>query len=104
MWYLLALVADVISISVHGKACGVIVEACSWSGYRLTLVQTFIFEPHQSLSPHILIQLFNGVEQVLDHRVIDFVLQTIRTNRSAMFVKVFLLTVITRNCMTVKQN
>ena len=36
--YLLALVADVICISVHGKPCRVVVEAGSRRGYRLTLV------------------------------------------------------------------
>lgn len=75
-WYLLALVADVIGISVHGEACGVVVETGARRSYCLALVQTFVFQPHQSLSPHVIVELFDRVQQVLNHRVIDFVLQT----------------------------
>ncbi len=39
-------------------------------------METLILQPHQSLPPHILIQLLNRVKQVLDHRVIDFVLES----------------------------
>lgn len=74
-WYLLALVADIVCVSVHGKACRVIVEACSWSSYCLTLMQALILQTHQSLSPHILIELFDRIKQILDDRVIDFVLE-----------------------------
>ncbi len=67
-------------------------ETCSWCGYCLTLVQTLVLQPHQCLSPHILIELLNGVEQVLDHRVIYFVLEAnIKTQNKPVFMKRILL-------------
>lgn len=50
-------------------------------------MQTLILKPHQSLSPHILIELFDRIEQVLDDRVIDFVLKGNETNRPAHVYK-----------------
>lgn len=73
--HLLALVADIVCISVHGESSRVVVETCSWRRYCLALVQSLVLQPHQSLSPHVLVELLNRVEQVLDHRVIDFVLE-----------------------------
>lgn len=73
--YLLALVADIICISVHGEACGVVVETCPGGGDGFTLMQTLILQPHQSFSSYVLIQLLDRIKQVLNHRVIDFVLK-----------------------------
>jgi len=72
--YLLALVADVVGVSVHGEAGGVAVEPGARRGDGLALVQALVLQPHQGLPPHVLVKLPDGVQQVLDHQVVDFVL------------------------------
>lgn len=57
-------------------------EASAGGGDGLALVQTLVLQPHQSLPPHVLVELLNGVEQVFDHRVIDFVLKPQEKSKS----------------------
>lgn len=72
--YLLALVADVVGVSVHCEAGRIIVEAGTRRGDGLALVQPLVLHSHQSFPPYVLKQLLDRVQQVLDNRVVDHVL------------------------------
>lgn len=79
--YLLALEADIVGISVHGKSGRVTVEPRTGCGDGLRLVQPFILQPHQRLPPHVLVQTADWFQQLLQHVVFDRTLKTASTNK-----------------------
>ena len=51
--YLIAFIAHIVGISVHGKPRGVLVEPCPWGGDGLRLVEPLVLQPHHGLPLHV---------------------------------------------------
>ena len=74
---LVALVADVVSVSLHGKGCWILKEATPRSCDGITLVQPLVLQAHQSLASHVIIQLSEGVQERAQHLVFYFTLHNV---------------------------
>ena len=51
--YLIAFIAHIVGISVHGKPRGVLVEPRPSGGDGLGLVEPLVFQPHHGLPLHV---------------------------------------------------
>ena len=74
---LVALVADVVSVSLHGKGCWILKESTPGSCDGITLVQPLVLQAHQSLASHVVIQLSERVQERAQHLVFYFTLHKV---------------------------
>lgn len=75
---LVALVANVVSVSLHGKGCWILKESTPGSCDGVTLVQPLVLQTHQSLASHVIIQLSEGVQERAQHLVFYFTLHIVQ--------------------------
>ena len=62
--YIRQTLTDIICVSIHGIASGVIVKSHTRSCDSFALMQTLVFQSHQGFSSDILIELFYWIKQV----------------------------------------
>ena len=80
---LVALVADVVSVSLHGKGCWILKESTPGSCDGITLVQPLVLQAHQSLASHVVIQLSERVQERAQHLVFYFTLHRVEQRNFA---------------------
>jgi len=66
---LAALEADIVGVTLHGKARWVVVPPRPLRAHSLTLGQTLVLQTHQSFLSHILVESLDGVQEIAESRV-----------------------------------
>ena len=79
---LVAFIADIVSISLHGEGSWVLKESTSWSCDGISFVKSLILQAHQSLASNIVVQLSERVQERVKYLVFYFILHKVRQQRS----------------------